>query len=178
MHFKIPTEWRHFITSRLISTTNVCEVTAKRALLNYAIIQDIPFDAGKVIKDAILYNKDAKMNLRHPFLNYGLCKNAGIPLEDSEAWINLVKAIVVKKNKPSVLRLREVYDSWHEPSDEDELKAYQTLFGMRDDEKRKVGQSSTQPPPPPPPSNEKDASSPSQTLHNQVKDLITRFDAY
>ena len=52
VHFKvkhlayIPKVWHHFITSRLISTTNVCEVTAKRALLNYAIIQDIPFDVG------------------------------------------------------------------------------------------------------------------------------------
>ena len=51
VHFKtkhlayIPKVWHHFITSRLISTTNVCEVKCKRALLNYAIIQDIPFDA-------------------------------------------------------------------------------------------------------------------------------------
>ena len=43
-HFKakhlayIPKVWHHFITSLLISTINVCEVTAKRALLNYAII--------------------------------------------------------------------------------------------------------------------------------------------
>ena len=51
--------WHHFITSRLILTTNVWEVTAKRALLNYAITQDIPFDVGQVIEDAILYNKDA-----------------------------------------------------------------------------------------------------------------------
>ena len=34
----IPKVWHHFITSRLIPTTNVCEVTAKRALLNYAIL--------------------------------------------------------------------------------------------------------------------------------------------
>ena len=52
MHFMakhlayIPKVWHHFITSCLISTTNVCEVTTKRALLNYAIIQDIPFDVG------------------------------------------------------------------------------------------------------------------------------------
>ena len=52
VHFKakhlayIPKVWHHFITSRLIPTTNVSEVTAKRALLNYAIIQDIPFDVG------------------------------------------------------------------------------------------------------------------------------------
>ena len=34
----IPKVWHHFITSRLIPTTNVCEVTAQRALLNYAIL--------------------------------------------------------------------------------------------------------------------------------------------
>ena len=94
VHFKakhlayIPKVWNHFITSHLIPTTNVCEVTAKRALLNYAIIQDIPFDIGQVIEDAILYNKDAKMNLGHPFLIYDLCKQAGVLLEDNEAWIH------------------------------------------------------------------------------------------
>ena len=85
VHFKakhlayIPKVWHHFITSRLIPTTNVCEVTAKRALLNYAIIQDIPFDVGWVIEDAILHNRDAKMNIGHPFLIYGLCKQARVP---------------------------------------------------------------------------------------------------
>ena len=44
VHFKakhlayIPKVWHHFITSRLILTINVCDVTTKRALLNYAII--------------------------------------------------------------------------------------------------------------------------------------------
>ena len=44
VHFKakhlayIPKVWHHFITFHLILSTNVCEVTAKRALLNYAII--------------------------------------------------------------------------------------------------------------------------------------------
>ena len=44
VHFKakhlayIPKVWNHFITLHLIPTTNVCEVTTKRALLNYAII--------------------------------------------------------------------------------------------------------------------------------------------
>ena len=78
VHFKakhlayIPKVWHHFITFRLISMTNVCVVTEKRALLNYAIIQDIPFNVGQVIEDAILYNRDAKMNLGHPFLIYGM----------------------------------------------------------------------------------------------------------
>ena len=66
--------WHHFITSSLIPMTNVCEVTTKRALLNYAFIQDILFDVGQIIEDVILYNKDVKMNLGHPFLIYGLCK--------------------------------------------------------------------------------------------------------
>ena len=81
---------------------------AKRALLNYGIIQDIPCDVGLVIEDAILYNKDAKMNLRHPFLLYGLCKIVRVPLESNEAWMHPIKAIVVKKNKPGVPRPEEV----------------------------------------------------------------------
>ena len=75
----IPNVWHHFITSQLIPTTNICRVTAKCALLNYTIIQDIPFDVGKVIEDAILYNKDAKMNLGHPFLIYGYVRMLGCP---------------------------------------------------------------------------------------------------
>ena len=94
VHFKakhlalIPKVWHHFITLCLIPTTNMCEVTAKRALLNYAIIQNIPFDVGQVIEDAILHNRDAKMNLGHPFLIYGLGKRAGVPLDDNEAWLH------------------------------------------------------------------------------------------
>ena len=97
---------------------------AKRGLLNYAIIEDIPFDVGQVIDDAILYNKDAKMNLEHPFLIYDLCKQAVVPLEDNEAWIHPIKVIMVKKDKPGVLRLEEVYDLGNELSNEDELRAY------------------------------------------------------
>ena len=81
----------------------MCEVKTKQALLNYAIIQDIPFDVGQVIEDAILYNKDAKMNLGHPFLIYGLCKKFGVHLENNEAWIHSIKAIMIKKDKLGVL---------------------------------------------------------------------------
>ena len=137
VHFKanhlayIPKVWHHFITSHLIPTTNVCEVTAKRALLNYAIIQDIPFDVGQVIEDAILYNRNAKMNLGHPFLISGLSKRAGVPLEDNEAWIHPIKAIMVKCDKPGVPRPEGVYDSGNEPSDEDELREYQARLTSR-----------------------------------------------
>ena len=144
----IPKVCHHFITSRLIPTKIVCEVTAKRALLNYAILQDIPLDVRQVIEDAILHNKDAKMNLEHPFLIYTLCKQVGVPLEDNEAWIHPIKAIMVKRDKPGVPRTEEIYYSGNEPSDEDELREYQSRFGLPVDPQVDAGQSSTHPPPP------------------------------
>ena len=80
------------------------------------------------------------MNLGHPFLIYGLCKNAGVPLEDNEAWNHPIKAIVVKKDKPGVLRSEVVYDPSHEPSDEEEMIAYQTLFRMCEETPGEAGQ--------------------------------------
>ena len=93
-------------------------MTAKRALLNFAILQDIPFDIGQVIEGVTLYKKDAKMNLGHPFLIFGLCKKARVPLENNEAWIHPIKAISVKNDKLSVPWAEEVYDSGNEPSEE------------------------------------------------------------
>ena len=51
-----------------------------------------------------------------------------MPLEDNEAWIHPIKAMMVKKDKPGVPRLEEVFDSGNEPLDEDELRAYQSWF--------------------------------------------------
>ena len=185
IHFKanhlafIPKVWHHFITLRLIPTTNVCEVTAKRALLNYAIIQDIPFDVGQVIEDTILHNRDAKMNLGHPFLIYGLCKRAGVPLDDNEAWLHPIKAISVKRDKPGVPRPEGAYDLGHEPSDEDELHDYQARFGSLGDPQGDIGQSLSHPPPPPPPQPTEAAhSSPTPDLEDLVLSLTERFDAF
>ena len=145
VHFKakhlvyIPKVWHYFITSRLILTTNVCEVTAKRALLNYAIIQDIPFDVGQVIEDAFLHNRDTKINLGHLFLIYGLCKCSGVPLEDNEAWIHPIKAISVKRDKLGVPRPEGTYDSSNEPSNEDELHDYQARFLLPGDPQGDIG---------------------------------------
>ena len=68
------------------------------------------------------------MNLGHPFLIYNLCKQVEVPVEDNEAWIHPIKAIMVKKDKRGVLRPEEVYDLGNEPSYEDELRAYQSRF--------------------------------------------------
>ena len=83
------------------------------------------------------------MNLGHPFLIYGLCKNAGGPLEDNKAWIHPIKAIVVKKDKSGVPLSKVVYDSGHEPSDEEELTADQTFFGMCEETLGEASQPST-----------------------------------
>ena len=183
----IPKVWHHFITSRIIPTTNVCEVTAQRSLLNFAIIQDIPFDVGQVIEDAILHNRDAKMNLGHPFLIFGLCKQAGVPLDDNEAWLHPIKAISVKLDTPGVPQPEGVYDSGHEPSDEDELPDYRARFSFLGDTQEDIGQSSSRPPPPPsyrpppPPPQQPQAAappSPSPDLEDPVLSLTERFDAF
>ena len=183
----IPKVWHHFITSRLIPTTNVCEVTAQRSLLNYAILQDIPFDVGQVIEDAILHNRDAKMNLGHPFLIFGLCKQAGVPLDDNEAWLHPIKAISVKRDTPGVPQPEGVYDSGHEPSDEDELPDYRARYGFLGDTQEDIGQSLSRPPPPPsyhpppPPHQQPQATvppSPSPDIEDPVLSLTERFDAF
>ena len=101
-----------------------------------------------------------------------------MPLKDNEAWINPIKAIMVKKDKPGVPRPEEVYDSGNEPSNEYELRAYQSRFGIRADAQGGAGQSSTQLPPPPPPSHEEDPVSHCTTLEDQVHDLTSWFDVY
>ena len=92
-------------------------------------------------------------------------------------WIHPIKAIIVKKDKPGVPMPKEVYDSGNEPSDEDDLRDYQSRFGIPVGDQGEVGQSSIQPPPPQP-SQEEDPVSPSTTLEDQVQDLTARFDAY
>ena len=84
---------------------------------------------------------------------------------------------MVKKDKPGIPRPEEVYDSGNEPSDENELRAYQSRFRIPICTQGEVGQSSTQPPPPQP-SPEEDPVSPFTTLEDHVQDLTARFDAY
>ena len=83
---------------------------------------------------------------------------------------------MVKKDKSSVPRLEEVYDSSNEPSDEEDLRAYQSRFGIPVGAQGKAEQSSTQPTPLHS-SQEEDPVNPSTTLEDQVQDLTARFDA-
>ena len=117
------------------------------------------------------------MNLGRPFLIYGLCKNARLSLEDNEAWIHPIKAIVVKKDKPGVPQSDAVYDSGHEPSEEEESKAYQNLYDMREETPSEADPPSTSHLPPPPPPAEPAVTSPSPTLEEHFQDLTTWLDA-
>ena len=74
---------------------------------------------------------------------------------------------MVKKDKPGVPRPKEVYDSGNKPSNENELRAYQSRFRIPIGTQGEVGQSSTQPPPTQP-SSEEDPISPSTTLEDHV----------
>ena len=111
------------------------------------------------------------MNLGRPFIIYGLCKKSRVPLESNEAWIHSTKAIVVKKNKSGVPILEVVYASKNEPSDKEELKAYQTMFGMRDGDRREASQSPTQ-------AHEETSPISPHPIEDQVHDLTMRFDAF
>ena len=71
------------------------------------------------------------MNLEHPFLIYGLCKQDGGPLEDNEAYIHPIKAIMVKKDKPGVPRPEEVCDSGNEPRMRTSLKPNNLGIGYK-----------------------------------------------
>ena len=90
------------------------------------------------------------MNLGHPFLIFGFCKQAGVPLDDNEAWLHPIKAISIKRDTLGVPRPEGVYDSGHEPSDEDELYEYRARYGSLGDPQGDIGQSLTHPHPPPP----------------------------
>ena len=54
-----------------------------------------------------------------------------MPLEDNEAWIHPIKAIMVKRDKSGVPRPEGMYDSGNEPSDEYELREYQARFDLQ-----------------------------------------------
>ena len=118
------------------------------------------------------------MNLGHPFLIFGLCKQAGVPLDTNEAWLHPIKAISVKRDTPGVPQPEEVYDSGHEPSDEDELPDYRARYGFLGDTQEDIGQPSSRPPPPPQQPQETVPPSPSPDLEDPVLSLTERFDAF
>ena len=117
------------------------------------------------------------MYMGHPFLIYGLCKRAEVPLEDNEVWIHPIKVIMVKRDKPDVPQPEGVYDLSNEPSDEDELREYQAHFAFPVDPQGDDGPSFTHPPPPQPTSKEA-SSSPTLELEDPVLALTNRFDAF
>ena len=86
---------------------------------------------------------------------------------DNEAWIHPIKAIIVKKDKQSLPRLEEVYNSGNKPSNEDDLRSYYSRFGIPVGAQGEVGQSSTQSLPPQP-SQEEDPVSHSIMLQDEV----------
>ena len=118
------------------------------------------------------------MNPGDPFLIYDLCKRAGVPLEDNEAWIHPIKAISIKRDKPGVPRPEGVYDLGNEPSDEEEFREYKARFDLSVDSQGDVGLSSTHPPPPTHPTLGAVPSSPTPDLEDPVLALTDSFGAF
>ena len=102
-----------------------------------------------------------------------------MPLDDNEEWLQPIKAISVKRDKPGVPRPEGAYDSGHEPSDEDEHHDYQARFGSLGDPQGDIGQSSSHPPPPPPPRPIETAhSSPTPDLKDRCSPLLSALMPY
>ena len=149
----VPRVWHHFITSWILPSTNICEVTKERATLNYVILKHIQFNVGKIREEAIWYNRDKKMNLGHPFLISRLCKQVGVQSSNQEDLFHPIKVLQVKKRngapKPQVN-----IDSDHESiSEVDEANEQATKPAIQHE-----GESSTS--------------------HDALEELTTRVDAF
>ena len=102
-----------------------------------------------------------------------------MPLDDNEARLHPIKAISVKRDTPGVPQPEGVYDSGHEPSDEDELPDYWARYGFLGDTQEDISQSSSRPPPPPPQQPQVTVPpSPSLDIEDPVLSLTERFDAF
>ena len=77
-------------------------VTKDKAILLYAIMQDIKFDVGFVIESAIIESTQWRCigALIHPLLIMLLCKLPGVPISESEekSWHKFLVLFPKKKN--------------------------------------------------------------------------------
>ena len=117
----IPKVWHHYITSKILPTTNICEVIRERAIVNYVILQNIKFDVGKIIKEDIWDDRDVRKNLGYPFLIYQLCMKAGVEPSKKKDWLHLIKSIVVKnEGKSRVPQPERIINLSNESTSEEE----------------------------------------------------------
>ena len=71
----------------ILPITNFYEVNREKGILNFAILQNIKFDVGMIIEEAIWDNRDTKKNLGYPFLMYQLCKNVRVEISNEDEWV-------------------------------------------------------------------------------------------
>ena len=70
--------WHHFVTSKISLSSNISEVTKERVVLEYVTLDNIKFDTGKIIEEAIWANRGGLTNLGYPFLIFKLCEKVGV----------------------------------------------------------------------------------------------------
>ncbi|PIN07250.1 hypothetical protein CDL12_20183 [Handroanthus impetiginosus] len=78
--------WLRFISSRMLPTTHLSDVSKERAILIYAIYEDVPIDLGFMINDVIKKAAagGARDGLPFPHLITSLCFQAGVQWDKSE----------------------------------------------------------------------------------------------
>ena len=150
----VPNVLHNFLISCILPTTNVCEVTKERAILNYAILQNIKFDIGKIIEEAISSKGEGRMNLGYPFLIFQLFKQADVQCSNHEDLLHLIKAIQVRKMK-GVLEHQGNIDSSHEETSEEEKEDKEEAIEPTHQDKRE-----------------------SSTFHDPIEELTIRVDEF
>ena len=82
----VPKAWYHFICISLKPSLHLSTFTNDKAIILYAIMEDIKFDVGYVIERGIIESTQRRCTraLIHPSLITLLCKMVDVPMSESE----------------------------------------------------------------------------------------------
>ena len=70
--------WQYFVCQKMMPATYFSDITAKKAVLIYAILRGISIVVGRVVFDSIIHTIRNKLGLYFPSLITQLCLDAGV----------------------------------------------------------------------------------------------------
>lgn len=99
--------WFLFITSRMMPSNHVSEVTTSRAMLLHCIMNGMTVDAGKVIQSSIINAsmQVTTLSMPHSSLITELCNRAGVTWDDTEERlkirppIDVHERMIIRRNR-------------------------------------------------------------------------------
>ena len=93
----IPRAWYFFLASRLLPTEHHTTLTQDRVYLLYAILEGMPMDVGRIVRDNIIHvaNGHTTGHPAHPLVITMLCYHAGVLPDPTESQIRAKATIDV-----------------------------------------------------------------------------------